>query len=658
MKVVLRLFRYFLPYHTKVFLGILASFFLTIFNALSLSFFIPLFDALGEKSEIYLFQFNKQERSILELSSGITLPTSPKKIDATLAKKLLQNLNETENNIKKTNELRAPSIYEKILLKTLIFWKLKFNTMALSPLHLIIFLCLFILPCWAIKLILSIFCLQLISKIGYLAVRNLRSELYFKMQHLPLNWFHRNKSGDLASRVSNDGEVIAACFADVVRESIINIFYLLTHGFILVYLNWKLLLASIVLFPVLLFPISIFIRKIRSSTNRSQNILSELHGHLQETLTGMKVIRTLQMEVVRTQKFLEVIKNLYWRRFKEIYYHNLGPNIVELNSILLTLSFLALGVFFLEPTEFTRGEFINFIMVLLFLVRPIVQLSTMVSSFQPAISSASRIFAIMDMKLETTESQVTHKYKTLEKEIIFENISFSYPETEALVLENISFKVKKGETVAIVGESGCGKSTLMDVFTRFYKPTSGRILFDGIDIQDFEINEYRKNISLVSQDVFLFHESVLKNISLGEKKHSINEIVKATKLAHAHEFIKKLDYGYYTIVGNRGSKLSGGQRQRIAIARALLLDSEILILDEATSSLDFQTEQLVQNALQELLKNKTIFVVAHRLSTIEKADKILVLSKGGIVEEGNHQSLLSKNGFYANLHKINTYENS
>ena len=677
MKIFFRLLSYIGPYRRNFFLGIIAAFFLTFFNGVSLTFFIPLFEALGDKSQIYLFQFSKQERKILEnvLNSNIPnkslqieIPIGNKKIDSVLAQNLLNEIENikkiaSEKNlelseisekiiIQRNDNINNLNFQESILFKTIIKLKLKVNSLKISPLKLIFISCCFILPCLTIKLLLYALCLRLISKVGYLAVKNLRSNLYYTVQRLSLNWFYRNKSGEIISRLSNDTEVINAVFADELRNTIISIFYLITHSLILAYLNLKLLLVAMVVVPIILLPVSIFIIKIRSSTQRSLNLLSELHGILQETLSGMKVIRSLQMEKVLTEGFMEKNKSLFWRRFKEIYYLSLGPNVVELNSIFITLSIISLGALFLDSTEFSQGMFMSFIIALLFLVRPIIQLTNSFTSFQSAIVSGKRIFEIMDKNYETIDPIETIASRKLEKEIIFENVSFTYPESTTKSIDNVSFSVGVGETVAIVGESGGGKSTLMELLARFYKPTSGRILFDGIDINDFKIKDFRARIALVSQDIFLFHASIINNLTFGKKTYNIKDVIKAARLAHAHDFIKALDKSYHTIVGNRGLMLSGGQRQRIAIARALLLDTEILILDEATSALDKESENLVKLALERLLKNRTTFVIAHRLSTIEKADKIIVLSKGKVVEIGKHKDLIKSNGVYSNLYKF------
>ena len=316
---------------------------------------------------------------------------------------------------------------------------------------------------------------------------------------------------------------------------------------------------------------------------------------------------------------------------------------------MLMLSILILGSFFLDPNYFRGGDFITFFITLVLTIRPISQLTGAYAVFHQTGEAAKRVFEIMDHLQEQRYLSHPRKIQPLKKSISFENVCFTYPETEKQVLHNISLQVNIGSTIALVGKSGGGKSSMMDILAGFFAPTSGRVLLDGHNLQDFHIKEHRKRIGIVTQDIFLFYGSIYENIVCKSPQDSPKDAEKAARLAYAHDFITEFPDGYQTLVGNRGMSLSGGQRQRIAIARALLRDAEILILDEATSALDAHSERMVQKALQRLFQNRTVFVIAHHLKTIEQADKILVLDSGKIVEEGSHNELLKRNGSYSRL---------
>jgi len=358
------------------------------------------------------------------------------------------------------------------------------------------------------------------------------------------------------------------------------------------------------------------------------------------------------MEEYELEKFREINQKATHRNFKGEYYLQVAPNLIEFTSSLVVLGFFAFGAKFIYDGSFTQGEFMAFLLTLLFLLRPLTQLSQMIGKITQASIAGNRIFELLDRENhEVHHITPVHKITRLRKNIIFEDVHFTYPESTTEVLKGINLEVKVGETVALVGSSGAGKSTLVDLIPRFYSPTKGKILFDGVDIEELSLHELRKKIGIVTQEIFLFHGSVMDNIAYGKPGASFKEVVRAARLAHAHDFIKEMENGYQTILGIRGLNLSGGQRQRLVIARALLRDPEVLILDEATSALDNKSERLVSEALDRLFKNRTTFVIAHRLSTIRKIKRILVLDQGLIVEEGDHNSLMNQKGLYAKLYQ-------
>ncbi|MCB1137193.1 MAG: ABC transporter ATP-binding protein [Leptospiraceae bacterium] len=668
MRHFLRLLGYSFHYRTPFITGVLVSFVVALLNGVSLTTFYPLFDALGDKGggEPFVIQFSESERKLLNnavqysainyiepaekarlLTGDATLPVAPaapEKIRQDLAERLLHYTRyEKTYNLTRTQQLN---------LRTMVRWKLKINQAAFDPLKVIYTALMVLFPLYFLKLVFHLISVQLIARTGYKAVRDLRSDLYEAAQNLPLTYFYREKTGLLMSRLINDVEIVAAVISSNMRDSITNFFYLITHLFLLAYLNLELLIVSALTLPLILAPVALFTKKISRSTRKSQELLADLNANLQEDIQGIRVIRSFVMEDQQAERFERVNQRLSWRSFKEQFYLKMGPNLVELSSALMTLAIIALGAAYLDGTNFTIGEFITFLMALMFIIRPIIQLSSMIGKVSQASAAAERIFGIADRRPDIQDPPNPVEVPTVSEGIEFENIQFTYPESEAQVIKNISLKVAAGSTVALVGESGGGKSTLMDLLARFFDPDVGRILVDGKDIRSFALADYRSHIGIVQQDTFLFHGTIRENIAYGSPEHDPLEVEKAARLAHAHDFITELPEGYDTMVGERGVTLSGGQRQRISIARALLHDPEIMILDEATSALDTESERLVQGALERLFKNRTTFVIAHRLSTIEKADIIVVISNGTIEDVGRHEDLMQRSGLYSRLQQI------
>ncbi len=675
MGVFLRLVKYSLRYRGRFLAGLGVAFLVAVLSAVSLNAFLPFFEALGDKSEQFALPTSRAERHLMKKAIiaslkqkpvhllfviealhypeaekewnqffGLDLPRGKEgKLDRTKSRILLALLPEKPTGV---------TDIESLQLQYLITWKLRLNAYGFRPLEVIYWVLLILVPLIALRLVLQIVTVRLIAKAGYRAVRDLRSELYQKVQELPLTFFYSQKSGMILSRMINDAEVIAAVISSNLRDAITNVFIVITHFAVLAYMNLELLVVSIVSVPIMLSPVTLFARKVRKSTGKSQEYLADLNALLKEAISGVKVIRSFAMEGYETEQFRRANQKLYWRTFKQQFYLRASPNLVELTSAIVALGMIGLGAYFLDPTDFTGGQFIVFLMILLSLIRPVIQLSGMMAKIQQGSEAGRRIFEILDRPRDLEESANPSLLRPMRKGIEFRNVSFQYPESDKLVLDRINLHVEAGQTVALVGESGSGKSTLMDLMARFFDPTSGSIRIDGTDIRDFRISDHRSRIGIVQQENFLFHGTVRENIAYGRPEISIREIMKAARLAHAHDFIKAMPGKYDGMISEKGMNLSGGQRQRVAIARALLRDPEILILDEATSALDTQSERLVQHALERLFRNRTVFVIAHRLSTIEKADLIVVLSGGQIVDMGKHSELMQKGGLYARLQEI------
>lgn len=619
MKYFFRLLKYSIHYKHRFTLGIAFALLTAVLNGISLTALIPLFDSLGaDKRTRFQFELTLPEKVILFK-------------EETFGEKSLDGL-------------------ERIK-KLIIVAKLKVNdqTKDMEPKEVVWSACLLVLPIYLMKMgtyLLSVFCL---ATAGYMAVRDIRQSLFDKVQRLPLTYFYKEKTGLIMSRIINDAEIVAAVISSNFRDAAINFFYVVTHLLILIYLNTELLVTACLVVPIVIFPVTLFTKKISKSTEKSQERIADLNGHIQEAISGVRVIRSFATEKSEEQKFLDINQKVFRRIFKGQFYLQMAPSLVELTSSVVVLGFFALGAKLIYSGKFTQGEFMAFLLTLLFLLRPLTQLSQMVGKITQANTAGRRIFEIIDMDSGAEGMPGTKTIGTLEKSIRFEGIYFTYPGTSAPVLKNINLDVKIGETYAFVGTSGSGKSTMMDLLPRFFDPTQGRILFDGVDIRDLDLKNLRSKIGIVTQDIFLFSGTVAENIAYGKDNASARDVIRAARLAHAHDFIKAMDKGYETKLGVRGLNLSGGQRQRMVIARALLRDPEILILDEATSALDAESERLVSNALDRLLRNRTTFIIAHRLSTIRKVKNIIVLQDGEIREMGDHDSLIAQNGIYKKL---------
>ena len=618
-----RLLSYSLKYKIRFSLGIVFALITALFNAASLTVLIPLFDALGAgKNHNFRLELTLPEKKILvkETFFGRDSLDGLEKI-----KKLIIEFKESINDKIKDMEPKD------------IVWEI----------------CKIIIPLSFIKLIfylLSVFC---IASSGYMAIRDIRQQLYNKVQSLPLTYFYKEKTGILMSRIINDAEIVSAVISSNLRDAIVNFFYIITHLVILMYLNVELLTLALIAVPVVIYPVTLFTKKITKSTQKYHERMADLNANVHELISGIRVIRGYRMEEFELNKFKDINQKATHRNFKGQFYLQLAPSLVELTSSLVVLGFFAVGAKLIFDGSFSQGEFMAFLLTLLFLLRPLTQLSQMVGKISQARVSGERIFEIIDKQIfETHDEPTAVRLKNrLNNLIIFENVRFGYPGSTSEVIKGIDLKVKVGETIALVGASGSGKSTLMDLIPRFYSPTGGRILLDGMDIQEINLTDLRKKIGIVTQDIFLFHGSVVDNISYGKPDSSLKDIIRVSRLAHAHDFICELDGKYNSVLGIRGYNLSGGQRQRLVIARALLRNPEILILDEATSALDSKSERLVSDALDRLFKNRTTFIIAHRLSTIRKIKRIIVLEDGKIAEEGDHDSLISKNGIYSRLYE-------
>ena len=488
--------------------------------------------------------------------------------------------------------------------------------------------------------------------------KDIVTDIYNKIQTLDMEYFSSKKIGDMMTRVmtdpSNINSIILEIF-DMISE-IIKVVFFLGIAF---YIDFDLTLGVMVITPILVTTVRRYAKRLKRSGRQRQEALDGLNSKLQETLSGIRIIRAFATEEYEINNFKKKNNSLKKIAVRSARYNAKANSIMEaLNYIIIALLLMFSGYRVLRAKNFTPGDFITIIGAISSMYTPARRAITRFNAISVNLSSITRVSEILEEMPSIVNKENCIKFENFTDGISFENVDFEYKDNPEKILKNINLDVKKGETVAFVGNSGGGKSTLVNLIPRFFDVSNGSLKIDGIDIRDYEIKSLRKAIGIVPQETFLFSGTILSNIKYSRQNATFEEIVEAAKQANAHEFIENLSDGYNTEIGERGVKLSGGQKQRIAIARAILENPQILILDEATSALDNESEKLVQDALEKLMDGKTTFVIAHRLTTIENSNKIVVIQKGEIKEVGNHNELLNKNGIYKALYNKNFDFNS
>lgn len=481
-------------------------------------------------------------------------------------------------------------------------------------------------------------------------VMGMRQELFAHFAYSPVSFYDQNSTGRLLSRIVYDSEQVAAssadCLISVVRESI----YLAGLVIVMFYNSWQLSMILLIIGPIVGILITIISKRFRKLSKSIQNSMGIVTSSAEQMLKGHKEVLIFGAQDTEINAFNKASNRIRQLGMKMVSISELSTPFIQMIGS-FALAFILILASFKDTLGLTPGEFTVVFSAMIALLKPLKELTKVNAKFQRGMAACQTIFNLLDMPLEQDEGKIV--LKKAKGEIEFRNVTFRYPTREKPALVNVSFKVPVGKSIALVGRSGSGKTTIASLLTRFYDIEEGEILLDGINIKEYTLASLREQIGLVSQNVHLFHDTVRNNITYAKQgQYSEEQIVNAAQNAYAMDFVKNLEHGLDTIIGENGVLLSGGQRQRVAIARALLRDNPILILDEATSALDTESERAIQSALNELQKNRTSLVIAHRLSTIENADEILVMSDGQIVERGNHQELISKNGTYAQLHQI------
>jgi len=484
------------------------------------------------------------------------------------------------------------------------------------------------------------------------AVRDIRNRFYEHLHELSMSFYHRKRPGEISSIMLHDVSNMRQALSTSFNQLLIEPINILSFIVLLFIISWQLTLIAIVILPLSLFIIRVIGMSIRRKSIRSSRRMAGIMSILNETVQGMRVVKAFAMEKFEINRFFGETWNYFKIVFRRTKLRHLSPPLNEITAVTIGIVLLYIGGRqVLSGTGLDTEDFIRFVFLIFAMLEPIKKLNRVNIRIQKGIASAIRVFRILDEKTDIFDKPDAQNIESFDKKIEYQNLCFRYITSEEDILSDINLTINKGETIAVVGHSGAGKTTLADLLPRFYDPIKGSIKIDSVDIRDLTLKSLRRMMGIVTQETVLFNDSVLNNIAYGLSEVDMEAVEKAAEAANALDFINELENKFDTIIGDKGSRLSGGQRQRIAIARALLKNPPILILDEATSSLDSESEIKVKQAIDNLMKERTAIVIAHRLSTIRNADRIIVIESGKIVETGTHRSLLAKGGKYKLLHE-------
>ena len=498
--------------------------------------------------------------------------------------------------------------------------------------------------------------IYLMNDLSQRIVKDIKDIVYKKLLSLSMRFYSNNPTAKLMARITYDATIvrdsISTGLLDLIQRPLeIICYFVVAIGVVLIFgIPISFILTSIILFPCILLPAVFISKKLRKITTRSQEKMGDINTILFEIITGMRIVKAFSMQKYEHEKFKEQNNVFYKLAMKIVKRINIISPINEFTSSIYLVVVLYLAYVQIQAGNLTWGTFAGFLTPILLMLKPLKRLSKVYATIQQALSAANRIFDILDTEEQIKEKENAIILPVIENDITLENVFFKY--TEDYVLDNINLNVKKGEIVAIVGPSGSGKTTLVNLIPRFYDPLKGAAKIDGVDLREATLKSIRDQIGIVTQEMLLFNDTITANITYGTENYAKEEIIKAAKIANAHDFIMKMPHGYDTVVGERGFRISGGERQRLAIARAIFKNPAILIFDEATSQLDTESERYVQEAIDRLMEGRTVFVIAHRLSTIKHATKIVVLDGSKIVDIGTHNELMQKGGLYKKLYDM------
>lgn len=489
----------------------------------------------------------------------------------------------------------------------------------------------------------------LMAKAALEIALSIRKQAYAHLQRLSLSYFEASKSGDLSYRLTEDvdriGEVIHKTFHDTV-PCVLELVALLAY---MVYLNWQLTLATFIIAPLMGVLTTWFGEQLLTYSRKSQNRVSDLSARLIEDFNGIRLIQAFAAEEFAFQRFSQEAERNRQAKYRTEHLKAIQFPVVGFLEAVAILFLLFLGGWQISQGNLTSTKFVSYLAAVALVIQPISHLTNNYGEFKQAEASIDRVFELQDLKPTVIEQPNAITLPPVSGKVEYQHVSFAY-RADRPIIQDLNLLALPGEAIALVGSSGAGKTTLVNLLTRFYDPDSGSIQIDGIDIREASLKSLRRQIGIVPQETILFSGTIAENIAFGQAKFDLDIVQKAAQIANAHQFIETFPQGYQTWVGERGVNLSGGQRQRLAIARAVLLDPRILILDEATSSLDSESEALVQEAIERLMQNRTVFIIAHRLATVRRANRILVLEKGQVIESGTHAELLEKGGRYAGFY--------
>jgi ATP-binding cassette, subfamily B, bacterial MsbA len=532
----------------------------------------------------------------------------------------------------------------------------KFNEIILSgdKIDALIKICILVFIAFLLKNIFGYLQAYFLATVEQGTMKDMRDAAYRHLHKLPMSYFKKERVGNLISRITNDVNIVQAsistAFLNMIREPLSIIVFL---G-IAISISWKLTLLALVILPVSVFIITWIGLKLRRQSYLIQAKMADITSILQETISGVKIVKAFSMEKYENKKFMDETRYFFRLMLRIVRIRNASSPITEVLSTAVGVIIIYFGgVLVLKDQALSASEFMGFLFAIFQLMPPIKELSSVNNRIQESSAAGDRVFEIIDTNPNIVDVKDAVDIRRFEDSLVLDHVSFHYEDSPDLVLNNVNFSVQRGEIVALVGPSGGGKSTLVDLIPRFYDPTDGKILLDNVNIKDAKIESLRTLMGIVTQETFLFNESIKNNIAYGLGDYPFEKVEEAARTANAHNFIMEMPDGYDTVIGERGVKLSGGQRQRISIARALLKNPEIMIFDEATSSLDNESEMLVQEAIERLMVNRTTIVIAHRLSTIRNATRIVVLDRGEVIQIGKHDELIKDaKGLYKKLYEM------